>query len=82
MIDHGMINITRSAIEKWNRPAATVDFITIEGVSLAGLKQGMEVKFTFEIHDGNFSIVKISQLSEQVSAAFEIEEPVVDHSNH
>ena len=28
MVDHGMINISRSAIEKWNRPAATVDFIT------------------------------------------------------
>ena len=35
MKDHGMINISRSAIEKWNRPAATVDFITAKNVSLA-----------------------------------------------
>jgi Cu(I)/Ag(I) efflux system membrane fusion protein len=73
MVEHGMININRSAIEKWNRPAASVDFITAEGVSLEGLNQGLEVKFTFEIRDGNFVIVEISQLTEA---------PVVDHSNH
>jgi Cu(I)/Ag(I) efflux system membrane fusion protein len=71
MIDHGMINISRSAIKKWNRPAATLDFITDNGVSLAGFSQGMDVKFTFEIRDGNFIINDISPLV-----------PAVDHSNH
>ena len=50
--DHGMINLSRTAIEKWNRPAATVDFITARGVDLSGLSQGMDVKFTFEIIGG------------------------------
>jgi len=84
MIDHGMINISRAAIEKWGRPAATVDFITTDGVSLAGLSQGMQVKFTFEIHEGNFVIVDISPLiaSEVPESSFIKEEPTVDHSNH
>ena len=84
MIDHGMINISRSAIEKWNRPAATVDFITAEGASLSGVSKGMEVEFTFEIRDGNFVIVDISPLIDSglSEGTFNKEEPTVDHSNH
>ena len=84
MIDHGMINISRSAIEKWDRPEETVDFITDEGVSLSGISQGMEVNFTFEIRDGNFIIVNISPLSDsEAPESSEIkEESTVDHSNH
>lgn len=83
MKDHGMINISRAAIEKWNRPAATVDFITAEGVSLAMIEHGMEVKFTFEIKDGDFVIVDIAPLKEgeQVNSSSD-EDTVVDHSNH
>jgi len=83
MIDHGMINISRSAIVKWDRPAETVDFITADGVSLEGFSQGVEVKFTFEIRDGNFIIIKIARLtdSEKMVGALN-EAPVVDHSNH
>ena len=84
MIDHGMINISRSAIENWGRPEETVDFITDEGVSLSGISQGMEVNFTFEIRDGNFIIVDISPLTEsEASESSDIkEEPTVDHSNN
>ncbi|MGB2742072.1 MAG: efflux RND transporter periplasmic adaptor subunit [Cognaticolwellia sp.] len=84
MIDHGMINISRSAIEKWNRPAATVNFITAEGVSLSGVSQGMNVEFTFEIRDGKFVIMNISPLIDSGSSEGTsiIEEPTVDHSNH
>ena len=84
MIDHGMINISRSAIEKWDRPEETVDFITDEGVSLSGITQGMEVNFTFEIRDGNFIIIDISPLSDsEAPESSDIkEEPTVDHSNH
>ena len=83
MIDHGMINISRSAIEEWDRAAEAVDFITADGVSLEGLSQGVDVKFTFEIRESNFVIVEISQLtdSEQMVGSLN-EEPVVDHSNH
>lgn len=84
MIDHGMINISRSAIEKWDRPAATIDFISGDGVSLEGFSQGMKVKFTFEIRGENFVIVEIAQLSDsnQTASPSITEEPVVDHSNH
>lgn len=84
MPDHGMINISRSAIEKWRRPAATVDFITDDNVSLAGLSQGMSVKFSFEIRDANFVIVEISPLTdEETSAATSHDEAsAVDHSSH
>ena len=84
MIDHGMINISRSAIEKWDRPAAIIDFITGKGVNLTGFSEGMEVEFTFEIRGGNFVIVEISQTtnSEQPVNSALNEEPGVDHSNH
>jgi Cu(I)/Ag(I) efflux system membrane fusion protein len=84
MIDHGMINISRSAIEKWDRPAAMVDFITGKGVNLTGFSEGMEVEFIFEIRDGNFVIVEISQTtnSEQPVNSALNEESGVDHSNH
>ncbi len=84
MVEHGMVNISRSAIEKWNRPAATVDFITADGVNLAPFTTGMMVKFTFEIREGKFIIVEISQIadSEQTISLSENEKPVVDHSHH
>lgn len=83
MIDHGMINISRSAVEKWNRPAETVDFITVKGVSLEGLSSGMEVKFTFELRGEHFVITEIAPLiDEQSSDASKKNEAAVDHSNH
>jgi membrane fusion protein, copper/silver efflux system len=83
MIDHGMINISRSAIAKWDRPAETVDFITADGVSLEGFSQGGDVKFTFEVRSSNFVIVEIAQLTDSEQSIRSLnEEPVVDHSNH
>jgi len=84
MIDHGMINISHSAIEKWNRPAATVDFIVDEGVSLVEFSRNMKVRFTFEIRDENFIITDIMQSfgDEQSEVESSIEELSVDHSNH
>lgn len=83
MIDHGMVNISRSAIEKWNRPAATVDFVTGDNVTLEGLVEGMDVKFTFEIRNEKFVIVEISQRMEgEHTNSSSNEETVVDHSNH
>ncbi|MGB0938356.1 MAG: efflux RND transporter periplasmic adaptor subunit [Colwellia sp.] len=64
MIDHGMINISRSAIKKWGRPTATMDFITAKGVSLEEFKQGMKIKFTFEVRNGQFIIVEIAPLKQ------------------
>ena len=84
MIDHGMINISHSAIEKWNRPASTVDFIVDEGVSLVEFSRNMKVRFTFKMRDENFIITDIMQSfdDEQSEVESSIEELSVDHSNH
>jgi len=85
MAAHGMVNISRGPIEKWGRPAATVDFITSDSVSLAGLSTGMVVDFTFEVREGDFVITEISQVinSELSGSEFSDRElPADDHSNH
>jgi Cu(I)/Ag(I) efflux system membrane fusion protein len=74
MLNHGMVNISRGPIEKWQREAATLDFIFDEKLSqddLASLRQGSVVEFTFEIHDGEFIITKIQDMS-----------VMTDHSHH
>lgn len=55
----GVINISRAAIKKWNRPAATMDFKIIEGIKFDDIKQGMTVEFTFSVIDGSFVISDI-----------------------
>lgn len=84
MVDHGMINISRSAIEKWSQPEATVDFITADGVSLKGLTPNEVVNFTFSVREGLFVISEITPLTnnEHSPASSEMEAPVIDHSNH
>lgn len=62
MIDHGMVNISRGPIEKWEREAATVDFIfdgSLPKADLENLVQGSVVDFTFEVRSGEFIITKI-----------------------
>jgi len=62
MIEQGMLNITRGAIEKWGRPEATIDFISAKDVDISNLKVGMKIQFTFMILDGQFVISEMSQL--------------------
>ncbi|WP_136679658.1 efflux RND transporter periplasmic adaptor subunit [Neptunomonas sp. XY-337] len=50
-IENRVINISRDAIEKWDRPAVTMDFIASEDVDLAALTVGAVVRFTFEVRD-------------------------------
>ena len=74
MLNHGMVNISRGPIKKWQREAATLDFIFDEKLNkgdLASLRQGSVVEFTFEIHDGEFIITKIQDMS-----------VMTDHSHH
>ncbi|WP_158967863.1 efflux RND transporter periplasmic adaptor subunit [Paraglaciecola sp. L3A3] len=61
------INISREAIEKWGRPAATMDFHLDDSLALAPLSQGQSIHFTFEIQQGEFVIVayQISGQEEQ-----------------
>lgn len=54
------INISRDAIEKWNRPPATMDFQLAEGVTAP--MAGSQLEFTFEIRDGEFIIIEIHRM--------------------
>jgi Cu(I)/Ag(I) efflux system membrane fusion protein len=65
MPEHGMITIDREAIEKWNRPAATVDFMADQTIDLTPFKAGQKVSFTFEIRDGEFIVTKINSVADQ-----------------
>ncbi len=60
-----VLNISREAIEKWDRPADTMDFAVDERIDLGSLKAGDEVIFTFEIQD-DFVIVEIAAASSAV----------------
>lgn len=50
-IDTRVLNISRDAIKKWNRPATTMDFVAAHHLDLSQLKQGMAISFTFEVGD-------------------------------
>jgi len=55
--DHRMVTIDREAIEKWNREAASVDFIVSDSVDMTLFAVNAYLMFTFEIQDGKFVIV-------------------------
>ena len=78
-------NISRGPIEKWDRPAATMDFIVAENIEIADFNVGDNVTFTFEVKD-ELVITEISlEANEKDSDEHEKsheQKAVVDHSNH
>lgn len=50
-IQNRTINITREAIEKWNRGKATMDFVLSQHHDIEQFEVGMQVEFTFEVRD-------------------------------
>lgn len=78
-------NISRGPIEKWDRPAATMDFIVAENIEIADFNVGDNVTFTFEVRD-ELVITEISlEANERNSDEHETnheQKAVVDHSNH
>jgi Cu(I)/Ag(I) efflux system membrane fusion protein len=63
---HRMVNISRDAIEKWQRPAATLDFYVSKDIDMSILAQHMLVAFTFEVNDGEFIITAITPIKKHV----------------
>ncbi len=61
-VENWVMNISREAIEKWDRPAATMDFVIEDNIDLANFKAGDNVLFTFEIRD-DFIITEMSHSS-------------------
>lgn len=57
--DQKVVTIHRAAIEKWQRPAATVDFTLADGLSLDALHEQQYIAFSFEIRGGDFVITDI-----------------------
>lgn len=65
-LDRQTVNISRGAIEKWNRKPATMDFIVSkklleQGFDLANYQKGERVNFTFEIYEDEFYITEIKK---------------------
>ena len=58
-----VINISREAIEKWQRPAATMDFSVSDNVDLSSVNIGDKVRFTFEIREGDFVVTEITVIA-------------------
>ncbi|WP_026377356.1 efflux RND transporter periplasmic adaptor subunit [Aestuariibacter salexigens] len=58
-IDSRLFNISRGPIEKWDRPATTMDFGVSEAIDMTRFSPGDEVIFTFEIRD-DFIVTEIS----------------------
>ncbi|NMP14971.1 efflux RND transporter periplasmic adaptor subunit [Thalassotalea sp. Y01] len=72
--DSRVVNISRDAIKKWDRPAATMDFIAGDDISLTDFSVGDEITFTFEVHD-DLIIVEMAPRDDSASQD-------IDHSNH
>ncbi|MDH5433986.1 MAG: efflux RND transporter periplasmic adaptor subunit [Gammaproteobacteria bacterium] len=73
-IDHksGIVNISREAIEKWDRPAATLDFVISDGADLSGMnlsdiESGMNIVFTFHLENEEFYITHIHLMNDMNS---------------
>lgn len=54
-----IINISRGPIEKWNRDAATLDFMFHDQSIIKDLNTGDDIEFRFVIDGGNFVITQI-----------------------
>ena len=59
MVGHRMLNISRGPIEKWNRPAATLNFLVDENIDMSALEETMSLEFRFNLVNGDFVINEI-----------------------
>lgn len=54
-----VLNISRGPIEKWNRPATTMDFLAADNLAIDDLTEGSRIHFTFVIIDDDFIVVEL-----------------------
>ena len=59
--ENKVVNISRGAIKKWNREAATMDFVISPLLSIDTFKKNQLLDFTFMIIDGEFAITALHQ---------------------
>jgi Cu(I)/Ag(I) efflux system membrane fusion protein len=67
MTDHRMVTINREAIVKWDREAATVDFIVANSVDMTLFTLDAYLMFTFEIQEGEFVIVSAMTMTPNIN---------------
>ncbi|GAA0212229.1 efflux RND transporter periplasmic adaptor subunit [Kangiella japonica] len=58
-VDSNTVNISRGAIEKWNREPMTMDFELDSSLSIDLFVVGENIDFTFEIRDEGFFITEV-----------------------
>ncbi len=56
-----ILNISREAIKKWDRPAATMDFNVAQEIDIGTLSAGDAIHFRFSIDNGRFTIDHIEK---------------------
>lgn len=69
-----VLNISRGPIEKWNRPAATMDFNINPGVDLKPWSKGDRIVFTFEVADDRFTVTEIQQQDNEANTTLSNQE--------
>jgi len=60
-----VVNVSRKAIEKWGRAAATLDFLVADTLDEKQLVLGEKIDFTFEVYMGEFIITDIHLFSSE-----------------
>lgn len=80
-IENRILNISRGPIDKWNRPAATMDFHVAENINMQSINVGDEVTFVFEIKD-EFTITEITSAQENDAKSIEEHDIDANHKNH
>lgn len=64
--DSRVLTIFRSAIEKWGREPASVEFLVADDIDISRLKLQQQLEFTFEIRD-DFVITKLALIDDSQS---------------
>lgn len=60
MADHRMVNVTHEAIDDWDWPAMTMDFLVSNSVEMSLLEKGMSLHIEIKKNDeGNYEIINI-----------------------
>ncbi len=64
----GIVKIAREAIHKWNRPAASVEFIWDTDSELKQLAVGDHLDFTFWLDQGDFKVISVHSVNGKSTA--------------
>ena len=78
------INISREAIDKWQRPKATMDFDIEKNIEIDALNNNDHVQFTFTIVNGHFVINRIKKIKANIKSSDSsaiMDHSKMDHSN-